>query len=425
MRVGSLFTGVGGFDLGLERAGHEVVFMCESDESKRRVLRRHWPDVQISSDVCAVRAEHAGRTQSDRRRNVHGGPSSTAGNEADHIPAVDLICGGFPCQDLSVAGRRAGLAGERSGLFHEAARIAGESLRPGGWLLIENVPGLFSSNGGRDFAVVIRTLGDLGFHDLAWRVLDSRHFGVPQRRRRVFVLARRADGDVARKVLLEPEGGSGDFEAGYEARQDDPRTFGCRVAGTLGKRIQRSHTELDGHGAYVQGVATLTRGYAEQSGQDLMAGNGLVPISFRSTGGSISVDASTESTPTLQVGSGFGIPSPPAIAWDSLNHSASEDVTSTLGTNAGMSTGRTGVIHTTAVRRLTPTECERLQGFPDGWTIPDGLSLREAPIWYELDTPDPAPVDPKPDGPRYAAMGDAVTVPVAEWIGRRLMEFGE
>jgi DNA-cytosine methyltransferase len=111
------------------------------------------------------------------------------------VARVDLLCGGFPCQDVSVAGQRRGLAGSRSGLFHEFARIAG-TLRPR-WLLVENVPGLLSSNGGRDFGVVLGTLADLGY-GLGWRVLDSRFFGVPQRRRRVFVVGALVE------MILEP-----------------------------------------------------------------------------------------------------------------------------------------------------------------------------------------------------------------------------
>ena len=107
---------------------------------------------------------------------------------------------------------------------------------PGGWILIENVPGLLSSHDGRDFAVLLATLAELGFHDLAWRVLDSRYFGVPQRRRRVFILGRRASGRRAEQVLLEPEGGGGDFEAGGEAREGVAGGVEDGVAGALAKR---------------------------------------------------------------------------------------------------------------------------------------------------------------------------------------------
>ncbi len=226
MRAVSLFSGLGGIDLGLERAGMRVLCQCELNAHCRGVLARHWPGVPCFEDVREVSQGSVG----ERLRQVDG-DAAAANVERDRVPLggegalVDLLCGGFPCQDLSVAGKRRGLAGERSALFFEFARCADELVRPGGWVLVENVPGLFSSAGGRDFAVVVRTLGDLGFHDLAWRVLDSRYFGVPQRRRRVFIVARRAAGSGAREVLLEPESGGGDFAPGTEA--------GTRVAASL------------------------------------------------------------------------------------------------------------------------------------------------------------------------------------------------
>jgi site-specific DNA-cytosine methylase len=281
-------------DLGLARAGHTHRFFCEADPYRRRVLERHWPGVPVYSDVRALhvrlaggrdeRRELPGEEQGVDRRQAGDRASPQQGEDAGGLPAIDLLCGGFPCQDLSVAGRREGLRGGRSGLFFEFARIADELVRPGGWILVENVPGLLSAcscegccqcgellrvhregwrrvgmdgrrgdgggqpslfadddlgededrpGGGRcpcgrcdearrhraahagtDFAVVRSVLDSIGFHDLAWRVLDSRYFGVPQRRRRVFILGRRARGRRAAEVLLEPESGGGNLEAG-------------------------------------------------------------------------------------------------------------------------------------------------------------------------------------------------------------------
>ena len=195
MKVRSLFSGVGGIDLGLERAGMEVISQCEREPYRRQILSRHWPDVEVTDDVTEVSYEHG---------------------------TADLLCGGFPCQDLSVAGRRKGLDGARSGLFFEFARIADECVPEGGWILIENVPGLLSSKSGRDFGVILSTLADLGFHDIAWRILDSRYFGVPQRRRRVFILARRSVGQRAAKVLLEPEGDGGHPQEGRKKGSKRP-----------------------------------------------------------------------------------------------------------------------------------------------------------------------------------------------------------
>src|ERR1035441_5814641 len=133
-------------------------------------------------------------------------------------------------------------------------RIADELVRPGGYVLIENVPGLFSSQQGRDFAVVLASLADIGFLDGAWRVLDSRYFGVSQRRRRVFILARRARGQRCAEILLEPESGGGNFTPGRKAREE--------VAGTLGA------------GAHPSGF----------NGQDAWTGN-LVTHAFSPVGG--------------------------------------------------------------------------------------------------------------------------------------------
>jgi DNA (cytosine-5)-methyltransferase 1 len=388
LTVGSLFSGAGGFDLGLERQGFKVEFMCDNDPRKRAVLHRHWPDVPVYDDVTTIK----------------------------NHPPVDVIVGGFPCQDLSMAGKRAGLAGERSGLFHEAARIAGESVRSGGWLIIENVPGLFSSNGGRDFAVVIRTLANLGFYDLSWRVLDSRNFGVPQRRRRVFIVARRARGILSRAVLLEPESGGGNHTPSRSTREEDPRELGHRAAGTLGKRGTRSHTELDGHGAYVAGA--LTKRYAK--GVNTTMDDGAL-VTF-----SANMSARQARTDGVSGALTKGKRQAVSISENQRGEVVEQDYTRTIAKaggkpGQGYQAARIGML----VRRLTPTECERLQGFPDGWTIPTGPSLRHALSWYQQENPDPAPVDVKPDGPRYAAMGDAVTVPVIEWLGQRLLERGQ
>jgi DNA (cytosine-5)-methyltransferase 1 len=192
MRVGSTFSGVGGLDLGLARAGHAVAFQVEHNPYRSAVLERHWPDVPRFEDV----------------RDFD--PEPWRGR-------IDILCGGFPCQDLSIAGQRAGLAGDQSGLFFEFLRIAAGAIDPGGFVLVENVAGLLASHKGRDFAIVLASLAELGFCDIAWRVLDSHYFGVPQRRRRVFVLGRRGSGRSCAKVLLEAEGGGGDFAASGEA----------------------------------------------------------------------------------------------------------------------------------------------------------------------------------------------------------------
>lgn len=176
LKVASFFAGIGGFDLGFERAGMEVVFQCEINKFGQSVLRKHWPDVLLAPDITKVTPED--------------------------IPlSANLWCGGFPCQDLSIAnqGKRRGLDGDRSGLFYEFARLVKER-RPR-WIVLENVPGLLNSHQGEDFRCVLKELDELGY-GVSWRVLDAKYFGTPQRRRRVYIVGSYGDLSSAR-VLFE------------------------------------------------------------------------------------------------------------------------------------------------------------------------------------------------------------------------------
>lgn len=214
-RLISLFAGVGGFDLGFEAAGFRTVGQCEIDPHATSVLERHWPDVPKHPDVTTLRPEHFG-------------------------PA-EVITFGSPCQDLSVAGKRAGLAGERSGLFTAAMDYirAMQEATDGQYprvVVWENVPGAFSSNGGHDFAAVLESMvgGSAGVTPPAegwptagvafgpegaveWRVFDSQYFGVAQRRRRIFVVYH-PRGDSAGQVLLEPASVRGNPNESHETR---------------------------------------------------------------------------------------------------------------------------------------------------------------------------------------------------------------
>lgn len=159
--------------------------------------------------------------------------------EARNLPPIDILTGGFPCQDLSVAGKRGGLAGSRSGLFFELARILAES-RPE-WFVFENVPGLLSSNSGRDMGVVLSTLVELGY-GVAWRILNAQFFGVAQRRRRVFLVGH-SSGDERRAaaVLFEPAGMRGNPSPKRAARGD------------------ASAFSVGGFGGYHEGIGTLRK----------------------------------------------------------------------------------------------------------------------------------------------------------------------
>lgn len=298
MKVLSLFSGIGGFDLGFQRAGMEVVGMCEIDKHAQKILQRRFPDATLHTDVRKVRYE---------RRSI------------------DLICGGFPCQDLSVAGKRRGLDGERSGLWFEFARIIDEA-EPA-WVVIENVPGLFSSNGGRDFAVIVDWLVQRGY-GVGWRVLDAQGFGLAQRRKRVFIVASFGS-PCGCTVLLEHEG--------LQRNPKPSRASECDDTGAVAKCLS-------------------AHGRRNDPTVETLLWQATTPDSIRISAADIA--------PTLPARMGTGGHNVPFIG----------------------------------VRRLTPTECERLQGFPDGWT------------------------DGQADTQRYKQLGNAVAVPVAEWIGRRIME---
>lgn len=307
--MGSLFSGVGGFDLVFSRVGAEIAWQCEIDKFARLVLSCHFPRVKCHEDIAKIGAKN--------------------------LEPVDLVCGGFPCQDLSVAGRRAGLAGKRSGLWFEFARILSE-LRPA-WVVVENVPGLFSSNGGRDFAVILHGLVKLGY-GVAWRVLDSQYAGVPQRRRRVFIVGNIGSGRAS-QVLFESPCVCGNPAPGRETGEEVARSGTGGTGGDSVKEQQMTFVTATetGHGFWSEGPARLRCSTAPSQPQT------IVTPSMRTGRG------------TLPVSGSFG------------------------------------------VRRLMPVECERLQGFPDNWT---GMCR---------------------DSQRYKQLGNAVTVPVVEWIARRIM----
>lgn len=408
MRYGSLFSGIGGFDLGLDRAGMECAWQCEIEPFPVRVLERHWPGVTRYGDIREV--------------------------DTDAIERVDLICGGFPCQDLSVAGKRAGLAGERSGLFFEFIRIA-DAVAPK-WVLIENVPGLLSSNKGEDFAVVLEHL--TGFRPAVpdkwrnsgictgpkrtavWRVLDAQYFGVAQRRRRVFIVASAGDGRRAAEVLLEPESGAGDSPPSRSAGAHIAAslTAGIGPSGPAGRRREDDVNLV---------TQALTGTFANGGADDNKAQAGfLIPAVSRAlTTSNQRIDVETETFVLQDVrglrdkkqhGIGVSEGDAPMYTLDGTSQRAvaftqnqrdelrlvggDGAIVGALAAEPGMKQ-QSYISESMSVRRLTPRECERLQGFPDDWTLLD---------------------DKTADSPRYRAAGNAVCVKVAEWLGVRIAE---
>jgi len=398
MRFVSLFAGVGGFDLGLELAGHECIAQVEIDKHCRSVLDKHWPHVPKHDDVRSA-IEFADRV--------------------GLVGRTDLVCGGFPCQDVSVAGKRAGLAGERTGLFWDA--LAFTTHVQARWLLLENVPGLLTSNQGRDFGTILLALADAGLPHIEWRVLDSQFFGVPQRRRRVFLVA--SSGAPSRRpILAEREGRCWDPGAIGEARED--------LAGAASGSIGFSHTQgLDiqastkafptlrtGGGGHAVAIGRKTDGDVDQEPtgdelgglRDMEAGGGVSPTlnafdnatETRATVLALDVRNGSMNEDTTMTLQGGGMGQDRGLCINAIPHAV---VAPTLSASNNPSrspqsaevTARVKATHDAigVVRRLTPVECERLQGFPDDWTA--GLA----------------------DSHRYKQMGNAVTVNVAFYIG--------
>lgn len=174
MTHGELFAGIGGFGLGAEWAGIETLWQVEIDKFCNKVLAKHFPNAKRYKDI----------------------------KEVTGLERVDIVTGGFPCQEISIAGDRQGLAGKQSGLFWEMARIIDELKPP--WFIIENVPGLYSSNNGKDFWAVITTLEKFGYC-VCWRLLNAQYFGVAQRRKRVWIIGSLGNTNSV-KVLFEQEG---------------------------------------------------------------------------------------------------------------------------------------------------------------------------------------------------------------------------
>ena len=370
LTVGSLFSGIGGTDLALERAGLKVVWNCENDVNCRKVLAHHWAGIPRFKDVRTVNA------QSLRSSGL--------------VP--DALVGGFPCQDVSVAGARAGLAGDRSGLFFEFARLL-EEVRPA-WALIENVPGLLSSHRGADMGTVLGILADIGY-GLAWRVLDAQYFGVPQRRRRVFIVGCLGDRARAAQVLFEPEGVCRDPAQGREK-------------GTLASALTRNGVGggggADDNSAQANHLvpALTARCGSTMDDQQSMQ---LQPVAFHMTQDPITSEDIAPAIGGVKPTTGYATVGV-AYRKATTSHGPDNDwerweeatYTNTLDAGSNVTRNAHAVVTEMAVRRLTPLECLRLQGFPDTWL--DSLALS--------------------DSVKYRMVGNAVAVPVVEWIGRRL-----
>lgn len=393
MTLGSLFDGIGGWLLAARHAGVTPVWASEIELFPCSVTARHFPAVEQLGDITKI--------------------------DPDTLTPVDIICAGSPCQDLSIAGKRKGLDGERSSLFKTAISIFHQMRERTGrprFFVWENVPGAFSSNKGMDFRAVLEEIGqteipmppngkwanagmvELPQCQIAWRVLDAQYWGVPQRRRRIFLVADfAADGRCAGEILFEPEGMSGDPATGEGAREGTARgTADCaRIAVyDIQHRDDVIRPVKDGK------MPTLTA--------RMGTGGHNVPIVNAYCIAGNTIDRKIENG-----GNGKGVLAETAYTLNTIDRHAVAEIygaksyseyekgkVAALRASGGNHGGGSEnlALSYSIVRRLTPTECERLQGLEDGYT--DGGS----------------------DTARYKALGNGMAQPCADYVIRRITE---
>jgi DNA (cytosine-5)-methyltransferase 1 len=392
---GSVCSGIEAASCAWHPLGWHAAFVSEIEPFPCAVLAHHYPDVPNLGDMTKFKDWP--------------------------YAAIDLLVGGTPCQSFSVAGLRKGLADPRGNLMLTYLAIA-ERFAPR-WLVWENVPGVLSSNGGRDFGTLLGGLGELGY-GFAYRVLDAQFFGVAQRRRRVFVVGHLGDWRRAAAVLFERES-----LLGHPAPR---RLSGQGIAPTLSARTKGGGglgTDFDCDGGlvaqepYTLAIRGRDDGHALEYRQDGTANAILTPNGGR---GGIGVGAVAFA---IQAGAlrenvasgpdGIGVQSDIAYTIEAraevqavafAENSRAElrleggdgQRVGALSTGGGKPGQGVPMIAGSAVRRLTPRECERLQGFPDDYTL---INVRGKPA---------------ADGPRYKALGNSMAVNVMRWIGDRI-----
>lgn len=445
MIYGSVCSGIEAASVAWHPLGWRASFLSEIEAFPRAVLAHHYPDTPLHGDFTTI--------------------------AAGQYDPIDLLVGGTPCQSFSIAGLRGGLDDDRGNLALEYLRLA-DRLRPR-WLVWENVPGVLSSNGGRDFGAILGGMVELGY-GFAYRVLDAQFFGVAQRRRRVFVVGYLGDWRRAAAVLFErhslsghpaprrqtredvagvltsrasgggggPGAGTDEAAAGYLQAVGWPAEVSPTLNAAFGSKLGLENQHIDsGAGMFVS--HTLKGEGFDASEDGTGRGTPIVPVAYRTTGndgayetgeqiGALTTstdpnaqiiafsakdhgaDAMSDLSPTLRAGghnkshANAGVM--PAVAFSIMPMNSGKDFkgretdVAQPVMAAGPAGGNQGgdYIVQSAVRRLTPRECERLQGFPDDYTL---IPYRKGQA---------------ADGPRYKALGNSMAVPVMAWIGRRI-----
>ena len=369
MRYVSIFSGIEAASVAWKPLGWEPVAFSEIDPFPSAVLAARYPRVPNLGDITKIDwSQHS------------------------ECVSADVLVGGSPCQSFSIAGSRTGLNGA-SGLMWEYVRAVRE-LRPQ-WLVWENVPGALSSSYGEDFGCLLRALDGLGY-GLAWRILDAQYFGVAQRRRRLFVVGSLGDQRAA-EVLFEPDCLRWDHPTGQAKRQ------------ALARQAQRGAGGADDGGGCLTPWDTQSRHVYRPEGAwptlDTRArsgADGRAVVCATDSGANAAI--AEDYAPTLTAHEGKS-----ASYVFAGQNSARAGLSLDADTSPTLSTSKQPSVSTqNVVRRLTPTECERLQGFPDGWTDVPYRGKEHAP-----------------DSPRYKALGNSMAVPVMRWIGRRIQQAEE
>jgi DNA (cytosine-5)-methyltransferase 1 len=382
LKLGSLFDGIGGFCLSAKRNCINPEWASEINTDCISITKRHFPQMVHLGDITKI--------------------------SGYDVTPTDIVTFGSPCQDLSIAGKHAGLKGTRSVLFYDAIRIINEMReatngRNPTWVIWENVPAALSSSDGMDFRAVLKSLANAEIPmpnsgrwagsgmvrgrrcEIGWRILDAQYWGVPQRRRRIFLVAD-FRGKYASEVLFKPESLRGNFTQNSEIKTGFATNIrGCTIAASKDSKRQPA----DDSKIYPQTIGALVKS------------TGNMPIVY----------ACTMSNTT---GNGFGICTDTAYTLDQTTSrqaimSSGRSISGPIMRNSGekqftnnqdVSGGEYFVLNGQKLRRLTPLECERLMGFPDGWTEygADGRHIADAK--------------------RYAALGNSVAIPCVDFVMR-------
>ena len=400
MKYGSVCSGIEAASVAWEPLGFQAQFFSEIEPFPCAVLNHHWPHIPNHGDMT----------------KFEEWPNAT----------IDILVGGTPCQSFSIAGLRKGLADPRGNLMLTYLAIAARYSPE--WLVWENVPGVLSSNQGRDFAALLNGLAELGY-GFAYRILDAKHFGVPQRRRRVFLVANYRSWQRAAAVLFERASLSGNIAPSENTQKNASAfiegSFGAYVespdAGTIkasgGALAGGSESLVIASGKNETGTLLANCGDKQFLGnQEAFSGDFFVVNGRQdpcTSDQAFTLDCQYSGNTNVLYGNGNIINKTDNSGGDGMGVIADSTSYTLTATN------KHAAVRNMQIRRLTPLECERLQGFPANHTLTPYESRRTATPFAH------PPLKPSPDGVRYKALGNSMAVPVVRWIGERIQQVSE